>query len=515
MPDTAPHASNSDISPAAKPTKQATQAGGQPAEGAMKRGLTSRTVQFIAIGATMGTGLFFGSGESIALAGPSVIFLYVLLGLVALIMLRAVGEFIYTDPTQHSFLSFLGRYLGAGWGHFAIWTYWLVILLAAMTELSALAQYFIMFFGLFGIDIASWGWAIQLGFVVVLVLLNLTSVKSFGETEFWMTMIKVGMIVAVFALAVVLVVIGFHYPTQTIIDSFTGAHLHSHAGRASLANIFAGYQIAPNGWNAFFRAFVMVFFSYGLIEFIGSTAAETEDPRTVIPHAVNGTVTKVILLCAAAVTSVLAIVPWRTFMTKANGAYPSPFIMMFRYIGMNWASFLILFVVVSAAASALNSLFYTAARNFYTLAQQSGSRVLKPFVSLSKQGVPARAVILSASIVYAMQFISMIPGMANSFVVFSGLASAGLVCIYVLTMIAHYRYRSSEDFMEDGFVLRAYRVWDIFALVMYAVVYATLYLSPETAVAAIIVTAWTVVFGFISHVIVKKRGGEVLEVPVS
>lgn len=93
---------------------------GSTDEGTMKRGLTSRTVQFIAIGATMGTGLFFGSGESIALAGPSVIFLYILLGLVAFIMLRAVGEFIYTDPTKHSFLAFVGRYLGAGWGHFAI-----------------------------------------------------------------------------------------------------------------------------------------------------------------------------------------------------------------------------------------------------------------------------------------------------------------------------------------------------------------------------------------------------------
>ncbi len=89
----------------------------------MERGLSNRHVQFIAIGGTIGTGLFLGSGKSISLTGPSIIFVYILVGVIMFFLMRAIGEMMYRDPSQHTFINFITRYLGNGWGQFAGWTY--------------------------------------------------------------------------------------------------------------------------------------------------------------------------------------------------------------------------------------------------------------------------------------------------------------------------------------------------------------------------------------------------------
>ena len=102
---------------------------------AMERGLSNRHVQFIAIGGTIGTGLFLGSGKSISLTGPSIVFVYILVGVIMFFLMRAIGEMMYRDPSQHTFINFITRYLGNGWGHFAGWTYWAALVLLGMTDL--------------------------------------------------------------------------------------------------------------------------------------------------------------------------------------------------------------------------------------------------------------------------------------------------------------------------------------------------------------------------------------------
>ena len=95
----------------------------------MERSLTKRHVQFIAIGGTIGTGLFLGSGKSISLTGPSIVFVYIIVGFIMFLLMRAIGELMYKDPNQHTFISFITRHLGKGWGNFAGWSYWMVYIL--------------------------------------------------------------------------------------------------------------------------------------------------------------------------------------------------------------------------------------------------------------------------------------------------------------------------------------------------------------------------------------------------
>ena len=270
----------------------------------MERGLKNRHVQFIAIGGTIGTGLFLGSGKSIALTGPSIILVYIGVGLIMFLLMRAIGEMMYSDPSQHTFINFITRYLGRGWGKFAGWTYWIVLILTGMTEITAVSTYFVTFFGTFGIDLNAWKWLIELCFLVALTGINLIAVKVFGEAEFWFSMIKITLIVGLIVTAVVMLFLGFSYPA-THIEGVDGT---VSGATVSLTNITDGFQLAPNGWMNFFMSFQMVFFAYQLIEFVGVTVSETQNPRKVLPKAVNELIMRILIFYVGALVAIMAIV---------------------------------------------------------------------------------------------------------------------------------------------------------------------------------------------------------------
>ena len=457
----------------------------------MSRGLTNRHVQFIAIGGTIGTGLFLGSGKSIALTGPSIIFVYIGVGLIMFLLMRAIGEMMYRDPSQHTFINFIGRYLGRAWGKFAGWTYWIVLILTGMTEITAVSTYFVTFFRMFGIELHGWKWLIELCFLVVLTAINLIAVKVFGEAEFWFSMIKITLIVGLIATAVVMLIVGFHYPA-TSIDGVDGA---IPGASVSLKNLIDGFAIAPNGWMNFFMSFQMVFFAYLLIEFVGVTVSETQNPRQVLPKAINEIIMRILIFYVGALVAIMAIVPWRNFKPNSDGSYPSPFIMVFKYAGLDWAAALVFFVVITAAASSLNSLLYSAGRHLYQLAQDSDAPAMRGLAEVSDRKVPAKAIVVSGCMILLSPIINMIPSVSSAFVLFSSAASAVVIFIYVLTMFAHRGYCKSADFIADGFLMPAWKVTDWIAIVFFVLVYVTLFLSADTRGSAIAGVVWLAVFG--------------------
>lgn len=457
--------------------------------GSMRRGLTGRHVQFIALGGAVGTGLFLGSGRSIALTGPSILLVYLFVGLIMFILMRAIGELMYADPSQHSFIAFITRYLGTGWGKFAGWTYWLVLVLIGMTELTAVSQYFVTIFSFAGIDLTRWRWLIEIGFMALLLAINLISAKAFGETEFWFSLIKISLIIGLIATGIVMAVAHFRYPATVI----NGQHIP--AGEVSLGNIFDGFSLAPNGWWNFLLSFQMVFFAYETIEMIGMTVSEMANPRKELKKAVNQLIYRILIFYVGALGAIMMIVPWRTFKPGKDGSFTSPFIMVFRYAGVDWASTLVFFVVITAAASALNSLLFSAGRQLYETATESGSRRLAAFLHVSKSGVPSRAIVCSAAVILLSPLLGAIPGVSGLFVAFSSMSSAVIIAIYILTLIAHWKYRNSADFLPTGFLLRGYRVWDSLAIAFFAFVFLTLFFSQDTLPAALFGTAWIVLFG--------------------
>ncbi|WP_348519627.1 amino acid permease [Bifidobacterium sp. ESL0728] len=468
----------------------------------LERGLSNRHVQFIAIGGTIGTGLFLGSGKSIALTGPSIILVYILVGLMMFLLMRAIGELMYHDPNQHTFINFIGKYLGSGWGHFAGWTYWIVLILMGLSELTAVGTYFVTFFDTFGFNLQKWQPFIEVCFLAALAIINLIAVKAFGETEFWFSMIKITLIVGLIVTAIVMVIIGYHYPAVQI----HGLDHVSPAGHAGLDNIFKGISLAPNGWLALLMSFQMVFFAYEMIEFVGVTVSETKNPRKVLPKAINEIIMRILIFYVGALIAIMLIVPWRTFKPNKDGSFASPFIMVFQYAGLNWASALVFFVVITAASSALNSLLYSAGRHLFQLAEVSSSPMLRKLGVVSKRRVPARAIVVSACFILLSPIINAIPKVSNVFVLFSSASSAVIIFVYVLTMIAHQRYRRSADFEPDGFVMPVYKVTNTLTIIFFVFIYCTLFLSSDTRGSAIAGLIWLVLFG--GYSLIRYRGKE-------
>jgi len=410
----------------------------------MERGLTNRHVQVMAIAGTIGTGLFLGAGRSISLTGPSIILIYMITGAFMFLMMRAVGEMLYQDPEQHTFINFITRHLGKGWGYFSVWSYWLSVVFIGMAEITAISDYVRFWF-------PTWpSWMIQLVFLTILALVNLIAVKLFGEVEFWFAMVK---IVAILAMI-------------------------------------------PNGVMNFVMAFQMVFFAYLMIEFIGVTTSETKNPRQVLPKAVKEIPLRIIFFYGGALIAIMAIIPW-SYLNSSD----SPFVTVFELAGIKWAAALINFVVLTSAASALNSTLYSTGRHLYQIAHDSPNRFLKAIKvdTLSRHNVPQNAIIASAILIALAAFINMLPGVSDAFALITASSSGVYIAIYILIMVAHLKYRKSQDFMADGYLMPQYRLLNPLTILFFVFVFVTLFLQESTFMGAVGSAIWILVFGIYSQ----------------
>ncbi len=447
----------------------------QETENGMVRGLQNRHVQLIAIAGTIGTGLFLGAGRSLSLTGPSIILVYMLTGAFMYLMMRAIGEMLYMDPDQHTFINFITKYLGKGWGYFSGWSYWVSLVFLGMAEITAVSNYVQLWF-------PNWpAWQIQIIFLALLSCVNLIAVKVFGEVEFWFGMIKIVTILALIATGIFMVTTNFETP----------------AGHASLTNITNGFQMFPNGWVKFVMAFQMVFFAYQAIEFVGITTSETANPRQVLPKAIKEIPIRIVIFYVGALLAIMAIFPWQQLPVNK-----SPFVTVFQMVGIKWAAGLINFVVLTAAASSLNSTLYSTGRHLYQIAKETpNSKVMNRLKlnSLSRMGIPSRAIIVSAIVVAVSAFINILPGVSDAFALITASSSGVYIAIYILTMLAHLKYRKSKEFMPDGFVMPAYKVLNPLTIVFFLFVFVCLFLQESTYIGAIGATIWIILFGIYSN----------------
>ena len=448
---------------------------GEETENGMVRGLQNRHVQLIAIAGTIGTGLFLGAGRSLSLTGPSIILVYMLTGVFMYLMMRAIGEMLYMDPDQHTFINFITKYLGKGWGYFSGWSYWVSLVFLGMAEITAVSNYVQLWF-------PNWpAWQIQIIFLALLSCVNLIAVKVFGEVEFWFGMIKIVTILALIATGIFMVTTNFETP----------------AGHASLTNITSGFQMFPNGWVKFVMAFQMVFFAYQAIEFVGITTSETANPRQVLPKAIKEIPIRIVIFYVGALLAIMAIFPWQQLPVNK-----SPFVTVFQMVGIKWAAGLINFVVLTAAASSLNSTLYSTGRHLYQIAKETpNSKVMNRLKlnSLSRMGIPSRAIIFSAIVVAVSAFINILPGVSDAFALITASSSGVYIAIYILTMLAHLKYRKSKEFMPDGFVMQAYKVLNPLTIVFFLFVFVCLFLQKSTYIGAIGATIWIILFGIYSN----------------
>ncbi|WP_155286278.1 amino acid permease [Lacticaseibacillus zhaodongensis] len=436
----------------------------QEPEQKLARNLKGRHVQLIAIGGTIGTGLFLGAGQSIHVAGPSLLLAYLLTGLVCFLMMRAMGELLMSDLTQHTFVDFIKRYLGEKASFVTGWTYWLCWLALAMAEVTAIGLYIRFWFPSLP------QWVPGLIAVVLLLLINLLSVGLFGETEFWLSLIKIAAIVGLIVIGCWMIAV--HYPTAS--------------GHAAVTNLVSHGGFFPKGLHGFLASFQMVIFSFTGIEVVSLTAGEALEPEKVIPEAIRKVMLWMILLYFGALAVIMCIYPWSAVTPNS-----SPFVQVFSSVGIKAAANIINFVVLTAAASACSSSLYTTGRMLYSLALESKSPMLKPFGKLSRRQIPANAIVGSA-VVVALAVLLNIFLPSAVFTLITSVATTSFLFVWAMIVLAHIKYRRVTPRLTS-YVAPFYPVADYLVLAFFAGVIVIMLLAKTTAMPVLLAVAWLLV----------------------
>ncbi|WP_145127168.1 amino acid permease [Pseudomonas sp. URMO17WK12:I11] len=438
----------------------------QPAQG-LKRGLTARHIRFMALGSAIGTGLFYGSASAIQMAGPAVLLAYLIGGAAVFMVMRALGEMAVHNPVAGSFGHYASTYLGPMAGFILGWTYAFEMVIVAIADVTAFGIYMGFWFP----EVARWTWV--LGIVLVIGALNLCNVKVFGELEFWLSLLKVGAIVAMILAGLGIMAFGF---------SQVGS------GQAvGVGNLFEHGGFMPNGVAGLIASFAVVMFAFGGIEIIGVTAGEAKDPQRVIPKAINAVPLRILLFYVLTLFVLMCLYPWPQI-----GSQGSPFVQIFSNLGIGSAAAVLNVVVISAAVSAINSDIFGAGRMMYGLAQQGHAP--KGFSRLSRHGVPwMTVVVMGAALLVGVLLNYLIP--ENVFLLIASIATFATVWVWLMilvTQVAMRRSMSREQMAELKFPVPFWPWGPALAIAFMGFVFGVLGYFPDTQAALLVGLVWLV-----------------------
>jgi amino acid transporter, AAT family len=432
-------------------------------ESHLARNLRNRHIQLIALGGTIGVGLFLGSAQAIHKAGPALILTYVVAGIAIFFIMRALGELLTYRPVAGSFAAYADEFCGPFAGFVTGWSYWFMWVLTAMAELTAIGVY--VRFWLPAVP----QWLPPLVALVVLYGVNLAAVRLFGELEFWFALIKVVTILALIVAGIGVIV--FHF------GDF-GSH-------ASFTNLWSHGGFAPFGMMGVLLTLQMVMFAYTGVELIGVTAGEAENPAVVLPRATNGIIFRILLFYIGALVVIMALVPWNQLSPDT-----SPFVFVFQKLGIPAAAGIINIVVITAASSSCNSGLFSTGRMLYSLAcRGQGPRA---FAAVSSRNIPAAGIHVSAAVMLVGVFLNYeVP--KHVFIWVTSVSLVGALWTWGIIMVAHLGYRRA---VRDGRVAAAsFRMpgapvvnWVVVAFLLF--VTAMLWLQPDTRVALFVAPVW-------------------------
>jgi L-asparagine transporter-like permease len=373
----------------------------------LSRQLNAPQLAMLAIGGAIGTGLFLGSALAVRTAGPGVIVTYLIGAVIALLLMRALGEMAVVHPTAGSFGIYAETYLNRWAGFTVRYTYWAGQCVAIGGEATAIAIYCQWWFP----HTPQWMWILV--FTAALLYVNARSVANFGSFEYWFSMIKVAAIIA-------FVLVG-----AAVIRGIGFSNLTSHGG------------FLATGWRGAWMAIVFVIFSYMGTEVVAVTAGEAKNPEVALPRAARTMAVRLILFYLCSVFVLVTIVPWTQIQTGADVS-ASPFVRVFQLIGIPAAAHIVNFVVITAAASSMNCNLYLVSRMMFSLARSGYAPAA--WGKLSGQGTPVRALAVSgAGLGLALLISFAAPG--SAFVYLFGISLFGGLYAWLIIFVTHIFFR--------------------------------------------------------------------------
>ena len=415
-------------------------------------GLSNRHITMISIGGVIGAGLFVGSSAAIAKAGPAVILAYLTTSIMVFLVMRMLGEMAVLEPDTGSFSTYARKAIGP-WAGFTIgWLYWWFWVLAIPVEAIAGAQILYSWFPYFSVSTYAFC------FIVFLSLANFFSTKSFGEFEFWFSLIKVIAIIG-FIIIGILAISGFWPLAQ---------------GVSGVANLYNNSGFMPHGVGGILAAILITAFSFFGVEIVSIAAAESSNPQQKIRRATNLVLYRIILFFVVSMFIAVALVDWRSPDLQKYGT--------FQYVLMSLnvpgTKLIIDAVVFIAVASCMNAAIYTSSRMLFRL----GTRHEAPskVTHINYAGVPAVAV-------FSSTFIGLICCVINY--AFPGkvfgllLSSTGSIALLVYLVIAFSQLRLRTKLEKAG-VEVPFKMWLFpwltwFVILIILSVLAYMFFSPQ------------------------------------
>ena len=435
----------------------------------LKRGLSNRHIQLIALGGAVGTGLFLGVAQTIKLAGPSVILGYAIAGIMAFFIMRQLSEMVVDQPVAGSFSHFANRYWGPFAGFASGWNYWILYVLVSMAELTAVGMYVQFWWPSVPL------WASALGFFLLINAVNLLHVKLFGEMEFWFAIIKVAAIVGMIVFGGYLLVSGTGGP------------------QASITNLWALGGFFPHGVGGMIMAMAIIMFSFGGLELVGITAAEAESPEKTIPKATNQVVYRILIFYVGALAVLLSLYPWSD--VQQGG---SPFVLIFQALDNGWVASALNVVVLTAALSVYNSCVYSNSRMLLGLALQGHAP--KTLAHVNNRGIPVHALGVSAAATALCVVVNYVmPGKAFGMLMM--LVVAALMINWAMISITHLKFSQSKAQADETTRFRSWgQPWtNYLCLAFMAAIVVIMYLTPDTRIAVFMMPAWITVLAICYH----------------
>lgn len=440
----------------------------------LKHGLSNRHIQLIALGGSIGTGLFLGISQTIQLAGPAVILGYAIAGLIAFFMMRQLGEMVVEEPVSGSFSFFAYKYWSPFAGFMSGWNYWVLNVLVCMAELSAIGLYVQYWWP----EIPTWVSA--LGFFILINMINLMHVKVFGEMEFLFSIIKILAIIGMISFGAYLLASG-------------------HAGEtASVSNLWALGGFFPNGISGLVMAMAIIMFSFGGIELVGITAAEAKDPTKTIPKAVNQIVYRVLLFYICTIFILLSLYPWNQI---AEGG--SPFVLIFDSLGSQSVATILNFVVLTAAISVYNGTSYGTSRMLLGLSEQGNA---PRFLSkINQRGIPYTAILTSAVVTLICVILNyMFP--EKAFKLLMSLVVSAIVINWMVLSLTHLKFKQRMLQLKKMSIFPsiAYPLTNYICVLFMLCILVIMWMTPDMRIAVMLIPVWIACLSLAYWLKIKK-----------
>jgi len=391
----------------------------------LRRSLERRHMQMIALGGVIGAGLFVGSGVVIGSAGPAAVLSFALTGTLVVLVMRMLGEMAVAYPAVGGFYEYNRLALGELAGFLTGWMYWYFWVIVVALEAVAGAR----ILGGWWPGVAPWEFTLAL--MTLFTIVNLLSVRSYGEAEFWFASIKVAAIV-VFLGAGVLFALGL----------WPGAH-------AGLPHLTAHGGFMPRGIVPVLTGAVAATGFYFGAEIVTIAAAESAEPERAIAETTQSVIWRVLVFYIGSIFLVVALVPWNDTVRMAQ-----PYVSVMQVLRIPAAGTLMSLVILTAVLSALNSGLFASSRMLMALAGRGDAP--RAMARLDRRGVPVAAILASTAFGYVTVVMSYLsPERIFAFLV----NSYGTVAIFVYVLIAFAELRLRRRLEREAPERLRIRMW--------------------------------------------------------